>query len=516
MKKRDYATEFAKEQDLNYLRSVATLLSFENERLQERLAAFEHAANPPAGLQEELQIIKEKVDRREQELFGKSSERRPAPEAPTATEPKKPRKGHGPREQNQLKIERVPHTLPADQLACPHCGDQLSPMPGQYEISQEITVLAREFAVRQHQRQKYRCACNGHIATAPLPVKLMPGGRYSVEFAVEVALCKYGVHLPLARQVEMMAEAGLKIDSQTLWDQLDALAKLLKPTYLAIHRAILTEPVIHADETRWPMMRNGKTLENKTWYAWCIAGSELVGYRLLAGRGKNEGAQLLEGYAGVVVADGYAVYQALATDRRSTKIGDKPRPTFEVSVCWAHARRKFVEADPHYPGACRFALEIIGELFGIERELQDLSPDERLRIRQQRSAPLVDRLYVWASVQQALPRSGLGEALTYLRNQKTGLMRFLSNPAIPMSNNKAERAERAVVLGRKNHLGSRSQRGAEVTAIMYTVLESAKNAGLSRKDYLIAVARAALENPNAVLLPAEFKANLVIKDLEPA
>lgn len=503
--KKDYASEFAKEKDLNYLRSVATLLSYENVRLQERLSKFEQATDGPVALQCELQITQEKLDRREQELFGRSSERRQAPEdqAPSV---EKTQKGHGPRTQNQLKIVEVIHTIPADQLACPHCGDELDLMKDQFEVAEEITVIAREFAMRQHKRQKYRCACNGHIATAPVPDKLMPGGRYSLEFAVEVAYGKYAIHLPLARQVKAMLENGLRIDSQTLWDQIQAFAKLVTPTFEAIHKSILTEPVVNADETRWPVLRNGKSLENKHWYAWCIAGTTLVGYRMLKGRGNDEGAQLLESYGGVIVADGYAVYQSLAMGRRSTKLGEAPQPLFEVAVCWAHCRRKFCEAEPHYPGPCREALGMIDSLFAIEREFRESSPEERLRARRERSAPIVERLYAWANTQHVLPRSGMGEALTYLKNQKPGLIRFLNNPLIPMSNNKAERAERAVVLGRKNHQGSRSQRGAEVSAILYTLIESAKLSGISPHGYLLAVARASLADPTAVLLPADFKA----------
>jgi transposase len=129
----------------------------------------------------------------------------------------------------------------------------------------------------RHRRKKYRCAYGGCIDTSLGPAKLIPGGRYSVDFAVSVAVAKYVDHLPLARQVRQMARAGLTIDSQALWDQLVALERLLAPTYAALHRHVLEAPVIGADETTWPLLDRGGT---KRWYAWSIAAPDAVFYQV--------------------------------------------------------------------------------------------------------------------------------------------------------------------------------------------------------------------------------------------
>ena len=151
----------------------------------------------------------------------------------------------------------------ADQT-CPQCGGTLKEMAGQTEDSEEITVVERRFVLLQRRRKKYRCACNGCIDTAPGLLRLAArpdarGRRYSPTFAVEVAVNKYVDHLPLERQARVMSREGLTIESstQTLWDQLDALATVLQPTHEALRRHVLTAPVIGADETWWRLLGGG-------------------------------------------------------------------------------------------------------------------------------------------------------------------------------------------------------------------------------------------------------------------
>src|SRR5207253_1311526 len=164
--------------------------------------------------------------------------------------------------------------------------------------------------------QKYRCRCGGCVVTAPGPAKLVPGGRYSVAFAVTVAVAKYLDHLPLARQVRQMARAGLIVDTQTLWDQLLALSHHLTPTYEALLADVLTAPVLGADETTWQMMEPGRS---KTWWVWALCRPDAVVYRLLGTRLADGGATVLGDYRGIVLCDGYAAYRALA--KRSGRSG---------------------------------------------------------------------------------------------------------------------------------------------------------------------------------------------------
>lgn len=484
--------DFSKERSLNFLRGAAQALYDENMRLRAELAA---ARGQLGAASEQNAALQELVARQQHALFGKKSERRERPAQPQKE--RKPQTGHGPREQSELERVEVRHELGPDERTCACCGGELTPLSDQAETSELVSVTEEAFVLELHVQQKYRCGCNGTVVTAPGPKRLVPGGRYSPYFAIEVALAKYADHLPLERQVHIMKRDGLRIDSQTLWDQLDLLADYLHSTYEAIIREILSHPVIHADETRWPLMASGRTQENKVFQAWGLVAPELVAYRILDSRSQEAAARVLGDYKGVVMADAYVVYQNLAAETGG----------FKVANCWAHVRRKFLDCEANFPTESLQALGLIKELYAVEREA---TPENRAQLRGAKSRPVVDKLMAWARDLQplTLPRSGLGEALAYMLNQEAGLCRFLSDDRIPLDNNSCERALRGLVLGRKNHYGSRSRRGTEVAAIMYTLIESAKLAGVSPRAYLRAVVDMAMQSAHAVLTPGSFKAGL--------
>ena len=178
----------------------------------------------------------------------------------------------------------------------------------------------------------------------------------------------------------------------------------------------------------------------------------------------------------------------------------------------AHVRRKFVEAEPHYPGPCGEILALIGQLYAVDRAAPAVGPDapeaaraaalaRRGQLRREQSVPVVATIRAWAQQQRALPESGLGKALAYLLGLWRGLTRFLEDPRIPLDNNATERGLRGMVVGRKNHYGSRSKRGTEVAALLYSLIESAKLCGVEPKAYLLQATRAALATPGTVTLP---------------
>jgi transposase len=415
------------------------------ERLHKQIATM--AGGEAGPMQQELDFLKDLLRRREDELFGASSEKRKMPKGEKPDADKAPRRGHGPTEQTQLRVIEQRHELPVDQRICPACGDDMVAMGDQTEDAEEITVVLREFLRVLHRRQKYRCGCNGHVATAPGPLKLQPGSRYSPAFAVEVAQSKYLDHMPLERQVRAMSRLGLQVTSQTLWDQVNALANHLKPTYEAILAAILKAPLLHADETKWPMLDGGRVSDKKTWWVWCAATSDLVGYRILDSRGADSAKTLLGGYEGIVMADGLSAYEALCRNGPQTNYLETGPPTrFRLVSCWTHARRKFVEAEPNFP-ECKTVLDLIGELYEIERKAAFVENEAarlklRAELRQAHSRTLIEAIFEWTDKTPALPESGLGKALTYLRNHKTGLTAFLDDARIPLDNNHAERALR--------------------------------------------------------------------------
>ena len=185
-------------------------------------------------------------------LYGKKTERKPRTKPPAAPA-RAPQTGHGPRENPDLATEEVTNELPAEQRACPACGSELRQMGLEGEVTEIIDVTVRAFVRKLHRCMKYYCSCNEAVVTAPGPLRIVPGGRYSPAFATEAAIAKYADHLPFERQAQIMRRDGLVIDSQTLWDQVNAQAELLTPTYRAILAAITAQPVIHADGTYSPV-----------------------------------------------------------------------------------------------------------------------------------------------------------------------------------------------------------------------------------------------------------------------
>lgn len=490
--------------DVDTLRQVAVLLDRENHRLHERLAKLASEIDHLKGrgattLQLELEALKEVLAQRERAIFGDKTERRPRTEAGEASGERAPQRGHGPRQQPTLPILDVIHELDVADQTCPQCGGALTEWKGQTEDSEEVSVVERRFVILNHQRKKYRCACNGCVETAPGPVKLQPGSRYATGFAVEVAVQKYLDHLPLERQVRVMEREGLTIDSQTLWDQLNVLARVLRPTYEALVGRVLGSEVVGADETWWRLM--GKE-SSKRWWVWSVSGPDAVFYKVLPSRSQEAARQALNGYRGVVIADGYGAYEALS----------RAGPSFTLAHCWAHVRRKFIEAEPHFP-ECEQILALIGKLYAVEQTVPSATDHQggcearalRQRLRHERSSVLLRDIQNWAFAQSPLPESSLGKAVAYMLGLWKGLTLFIDDPRIPLDNNLTERTLRGVVVGRKNHYGSRSQRGTEVAALFYSLLESAKLAGVEPKLYLLAATRSALADPHAITLPHHLR-----------
>jgi transposase len=468
--------DVGRETDPERLRQIARLLEAENAWLHRRLRELTQALADARGetqtqLGLELHHLQEQLAARTRALFGRSSERRNGDGGGAGAPPERaPQRGHGPRRQPTLPLVEVTHTLDEPDQVCPTCGGELLAWPEQFEDAEEIDVVERSFRIVRHRRQKYRCGCGACIDTALGPPKLVPGGRYAVEFAVAVAVAKYLDHAPLARQVRQMARLGLTIDTQTLWDQLLALSRHLGPSSDALGAYVLTAPVVGADETTWQLMEPGRS---KTWYVWALTRPDAVVYRLLGTRSAAGAREVLGEYHGVVMCDGYAAYRALAKDGAGARAG----PALTLAHCWAHCRRQFVEAELHAPQA-REVLDLIGQLYAAEATAQAAAAGEAaalVRERQTRAAPLVEQIRHWVRCQHALPRSAFGKALAYTAELWPGLVAFLDHAAIPLDNNATERALRGVALGR-NYAEVRIMRSGAVTRSAATLSDAANAA----------------------------------------
>ena len=487
------------------VKQAALLLEKENARLHARLQELiaENAKlkgnDAPKQLQLEIVRLQEQMATLRQAMFGASSEKRKASAELPA--PRPPRNGHGPRQQTELPVEEHAHELVEADRVCPDCGAVLAEWEGQTEDSEEITVVERHFIVRKHRRKKYRCKHGCAPVTAPGPLKLVEGGRYSVEFAVYVAIAKYLYHLPLERQVKMYLANSLVVDSQTLWDQIEALAKHLEPSYQALRDEVFASPLIHADETYWLMLSTGA---GKKWYAWTVASPSAVYHRIFDSRSTATAREVLGDYHGNVVADGYEPYQTVA------RAGPDGVPRYTLAFCWAHVRRKYVKAEPFAP-TCAEAIALIGKLYEVERNLpnphtltgaeQESALAHILAVRRERSAPVVEEIKAWAGRQQGLPESTFRKAIKYMLDLWHGLTVFLENPWVPLDNNLVERQIRPLVVGRKNHYGSKSKRGTEVAALFYSMIETAQMRGEDPAVYLQRAVMAAITTPGTSTLP---------------
>lgn len=483
-------------QDPTLLRQAVGVLDAENRKLIQQVLDLkrrvrELEGKEPQQLELDVAELERQLQIRNRLLFGDKSEKRSSKRPTPDRDHDQP--GHGPREQPALPLLETTHLLDDADRVCTSCGGRLDLWESQSEDSEQVESVQRCFIRVLHKRQKYRCACGGCIETALGPKKLIPGGRYAPSVALHVAVDKYCDHLPLERQAGIMTRQGLTIDSQTLWDQIDALAKHLQPAYERLRSYILAQPVLGADETTWRLMgHQGKA--SKRWYAWALCAPNAVIYRLDESRSAEAARALLGDFDGTLVCDGYTAYHAL----------QKQGGRFRIAHCWAHVRRKYIEAESSAAAPCKEILDLIGELYAVEREMKERPPDELLAARQARSKDVMRRIQLWARQTSSLPQSALGKAIGYMSSLWPGLQSYIDDPHVTPDNNHVERALRSVVLGRKNHYGSRSVRGTEVAALFYSLLESARLADVEPERYLKLATAAALDQAE-IPLPHEIE-----------
>lgn len=481
--------------DVETLRGLVRVQLLESERLKRELQqAYEQLRGKDAKAAEQLALKLATVERQHAAalklLFGQKSERRPGDKSKKEREAQT---GHGPRNQPQLPVQEVMHTLvDANTLQCGLCSTQLTPWKDQYEESEEIDFVAPQVIIKRHLRQKYRCMCGGCVKTAPGPKRLFPKARYSINFALQVALQKYCYHMPLARQVKAFSRQGLDVTTATLWDYLLALHGLLKPALERLEAHIVSQPVMGMDETKWLLLKSEERGKSKTWWVWVRRAKDAIHYTLDPSRSKEVAIRLLQGYRGTVVADGYAVYEAAL----------KANPRMKLANCWSHARRELLpfEFDPYAARTLR-VIQRMYKLESLARERQ-LSPSDLLRWRQRKTQPLLRGLFRWIASLQVVSIFDLSKALKYILARENGLTLFLEDPLLSPDNNETERAIRGVVVGRKNHYGSKSEQGTRVAALMYSLLDSAAVAGVNPEMYLRQAVHAALDG-EAIPLPHE-------------
>jgi transposase len=458
------------ERDVEQLRRVALAQQTQIEQLLHLIASQAAELGALKGNDAELQqklVLVEELSRKLREV----AESPAGPQDEPSSEPGagNPRTHFGNTQQPALPIVEQTFELDAADTACPSCGGTLSPMKGQFETSEMIDVVEVSYRVVRVRQQKYSCKCGGCIETALGPERATPGGRYSLDFAIKVAIDKYLDHIPLARQERILRRHGLVVTTQTLWDQLHALGRRLESASRALLARLLAEPVVGLDQTSWPRL-DGKG--DKPWQMWCLTAPGIVVHRIRDDKSADTFKALMDGYRGTVVCDALKTHEA----------GARGNDAIALAGCWAHVFRKFEEAVADHPEA-NLAIRWIGQLYEIdERAEGDLA--KKAELRRTESTEVIATMKTWLWSQAALKTLSIGNAAAYVVANWDRLTRFLADARIPLDNNATERAIRGPVVGRKNHYGSRSRRGTEIASVFYSLLETAKLRGVDPARYL--------------------------------
>jgi transposase len=382
-------------------------------------------------------------------------------------------------------LPRVHVTIEPADINCPCCRTPMHVI-GE-ESSQRLDVIPAQFRVMVTHRPKYACrACEQAVVQAGAPERLIKGGLPTEAMVAYVLVAKYAWHLPLYRQAQMLAAQGLDIKRAVLAFWVGYAAAELKPLYLRLRELILTAGKIAVDETIAPVLDPGRG-RTKQGYFWAIARDDrpwggtdppAIAYSYAPGRGTVHGLKLLERYRGIMQCDGYAAYK---------KIAAAPGEAITLAFCWAHLRRRFFDiAKGGDAPIASEALERIAALYAIEKTIRGMRADERRRVRQDKSKPLVASLKTWFEHQltRVSAKAKIADEIRYGLNHWDGLTRFLEDGRIELDTNIVERGIRPIVLNRKNALFAGHDHGAENWACIASLIETCKLTGVDPQAYL--------------------------------
>lgn len=408
-----------------------------------------------------------------------------------------------------LPVEVVEHTLPAEEQICPECDGPLHVM-GRH-VRRELKLVPAKAVIVEHVQYVYACrecerdSCGVPILKAPMDEPVIKGSFASPEAIAHIMAQKFVMGVPLYRQERYWERRGVMLSRQTMSNWLlRASRDWLEPIWDALREVLLNREVLHGDETVLQVLHEeGKSAQSKS-YMWlyrsgCDARAPIVLFDYQPDRKAKRPADFLQGFKGYLHTDGYAGYHALHAD-------------IVVVGCWAHARRKFHEAlESMTPKDRLGSLAQQGEkfcdkLFGVERKAKDMTPQERHQFRQDQATPVLGVFSAWLKAQNG-GKTTFGKAVRYTLDNWPYLERYLLDGRLEISNNRAENSIRPFVVGRKNWLFSNTPRGARASAIIYSIVETAKENGLDTYNYLCYVFKKApnmdIRNPDHLetLLP---------------
>ena len=425
-------------------------------------------------LERQIEQLELKLD----ELEAARGEKESSSETSTAAEVRakavrQPLPAHLPREERKI--------LPK-QETCPECGGKLKPL-GE-DVSELLEWVPEHFQVIRQVRPKLACADCDKIVQAEAPSRPIAGGMAGPGLLAHVLVSKYGDHLPLYRQSEIYARAGVDLERSTMAAWVGGTSQLLAPLVEALRRHVMAAGKLHADDTPVPVLApgNGQTKLGRLW-AYVRddrpAGDDTppaVWFAYTPDRKGEHPKAHLSTFSGTLQADAYAGYNGVYESGRVREAG-----------CMAHARRKFYDlVEAHKSPVATEALDRIAQLYAIEKEIRGQSPEQRREVRQLRSRPLLDSLKRW--LEQTLgklsKKSDTAAAVRYALGQWKVLELYCDDGRLEIDNNSAERALRAVALGRKNYMFAGSDAGGERAATIYSLIGTAKLNEINPETYL--------------------------------
>lgn len=388
-----------------------------------------------------------------------------------------------------IEVEIVEHKInDGDDKLCPKCKSELHEI-GHEVVREELKVIPAKAIIVRHIRYPYACRnCEKNdiqvpIVKARVPNSPVKGGFASAEIVAYIMSQKYVLDIPLYRQEQDFKRRHIMLSRQTMCNWLIKCAKdWLKPIYEQLHKEFLKLSVIHADETVIQVLKEpGKSAQSKS-YMWLYrSGSyenqQIALYDYAMSRNAKHVTEFLSGFSGYCHVDAYQAYKKLPSD-------------ITLVECLAHARRKFKEAvdvlteEQKKESKAVIGLEYCSRLFNIEEKFQDESPEVRYLKRQEHSKPILDEFFVWLNTCNATPKSHFGRAVSYTLNQWAYLTNYLLDGRLDISNNRAEHLAKSYAVCRKNFLFSNTPKGAESSAITYSVIATAMANNLDPYEYL--------------------------------
>jgi len=456
------------------------------------------------ALRQKTSHLDERIDDLNHRLFGKRSERQRIPSITAEIKKLNPSSNAEKQSKRKATLERkkqlesIPErpAVPTDQCHCEFCGDG----PEQFQLvgSKASTVYSMQPArliKKVITRDTLACGCGRTMVSAP-PPRRFGKTQYDASVAATLITGKCEDSIPVARQAQQLTRQGAPANRATLNRIFLSGGEMLLPIAHCILQRVASSDLVLADET--PMRQQNQTSKG---YFWVFSNEQLSAYVYSPNRSGDTPKRVLGDSQGDLVVDGFTGYNHVTTPGKRRRSG-----------CSAHARRKFCEAKPKTPEA-QFAIDQYTEIFLVEFEAKRqgiTGTKAHLKLRQERSAPAVARLYKWLEEQepQHLPKGKMGEAITYALNNRDALTRFLTDAKIPISNNRSERQLRGVALGRKNYMSVGHVEAGEKIAALYTIVACCKAAGVNTTAYLTDTLERLAEHsdiPIESLLPSNWK-----------